>query len=154
MIPHSDRQRIEAELNLLLSAPAGVSDELRGSLARYGCVLASSLLEAAMREMLVAYCDPRASGEVLRYIDSTLRYFRDPNTEKILMMLARFDPAVRSTIESKLTDRQKDGVDSISAQRNSISHGRRSGISMVQVKRYCSEARGFLSLVKAELLGT
>ncbi len=154
MTPHSDRQRIETELSLLLSSPPGMSDEVRSSLARYVCVLASSLLEASIREMLNEYCRPRASDEVLRYVNSTLRFFRDPNTEKILVMLARLDPGVREAVEERLTDRQKDGVDSISAQRNSISHGRSSGISMAQVMKYCSEARSFLSLVHRELLWT
>jgi len=154
MNAHSEWQRIETELSMLLATSVRVSDELKGSLARYGCVLASSLLEAATREMIHEYCKPRASHEVLRYVNSTLRFFRDPNTEKILVMLARLDPGVREAVELQVTDRQKDSVDSISAQRNSISHGRSSGISMAQVAKYCSEAKGFLSLVRKALLGS
>jgi len=153
MTPYSERRRIEAELELLFSASPDISDELRSSLARYGCVLASSLMEAAVRELVSSYCKPRASAEVLRYVGSSLRFFRDPNTEKILTILARLDPAVRESVKAKLTDRQKDGVDSISAHRNSISHGRSSGISMAQAKKYYSEARGFMALVRSELLG-
>lgn len=153
MNPHGDTQRIESELASLFTAAAYVQDELQASLARYACVLASSYLEAAFRELLTHYTRQRAHPSVARYIDSTLGLFRDPNMEKILQLLGRLDPEYRRLLESLASSKLKDSVDSICANRNNIAHGRRSGISLGQVRNYYDDARTVVSKARA-IVGT
>ena len=145
MTGHGDSQRIETELAALFASADQAHEELQSSLARYTCVLASSYLEAAFREMMLAYARAKASPSVVRYVDSTLGTFRDPNTEKVLQLVGRLDSKYREDLEAQIAGKLKDSVDSISANRNNIAHGRRSGISLVQVQSYYNDARVVVS---------
>lgn len=149
MIAHGDAQRIETELDALFEKAGQAQEELQASLARYACVLASSYLEAAFRELLVLYTRARANAAVLRYVDSTLSAFRDPNMEKILQLVGRLDPEYRRLLEAEASGKVKDSVDSISANRNNISHGRRSGISLGQVRSYYHDARTIVTKARS-----
>lgn len=141
MTGYGDRQRIETEIASLFQQASTFDEELQASLARYVCVLASSYLEAAFRELVLSYTRTRASDPVRAYVDSTLVAFRDPNMEKILHLVGRFDPDYRRSLETQAAGRPKDSVDSIAANRNNIAHGRRSGISLGQVRGYYDDAR-------------
>lgn len=142
---HGERQRIETEIASLFEQGGASQEELQASLARYACVLTSSYLEAAFRELVAQYIHTRANEAVCRYVDSTLGVFRDPNMEKILQLVGRFDPEYRESLEAEAGGRLKDSVDSISANRNNIVHGRRSGISLGQVRSYYDDARAVVS---------
>jgi hypothetical protein len=141
MTGYGDSQRIETELSALFGNVGSAQEELQASLARYACVLASSYLEAAFREMVLMFARAQASPSVVRYVDSTLSAFRDPNTEKILQLLGRLGSKYREGLEAEISGKLKDSVDSISANRNNIAHGRRSGISVAQVQSYYNDAR-------------
>ena len=148
---HSDRQRIETEIASLFEQAGSLQEELQASLARYACVLASSYLEAAFRELVSSYTRFRAGDPIRRYVDSTLGTFRDPNMEKILQLLGRFNEEYRSSLEEQTVRELKDSLDSISANRNSVAHGRRSGISLGQVQKYYRNARTVVSKAKTIL---
>ena len=150
---HGDAQRIESEITLLFEKAGNSQEELQASLARYACVLASSYLEAACRELVVRYVRGRADDSVARYVEFTLGSFRDPNMEKILQLIGRLDAKYRSRLEAEASDRLKDSVDSISANRNNIAHGRRSGISLGQARSYFDDARTVVGKVRG-ILGT
>ena len=145
MSGHGDKQRIEEEIESLFEQARNCDDELQASLARYACVLAGSYLEAAFRELVISYTRSRASECLRRYVDSTLKMFRDPNMEKILGLVGRFNLEYRRSLEDQTAGRLKDSVDSISANRNNIAHGRRSGISLGQMQIYYSDAREVVS---------
>lgn len=146
---HGDRQRIETEIASVLDQAGNSQEELQASLARYVCVLASSYLEAAFRELVASYTRARANDAVLRYVDYTLGTFRDPNMEKILQLVGRFDLDYRHLLERETTNRLKDSVDSIAANRNNIADGRRSGISLGQVRGYYEDAREIVDKARA-----
>ena len=149
---HGDAQRIDAEIVALFDNAARAQEgleEVQASLARYACVLTSSYLEAALRELIILYTMQRADRSVLRYVESTLFSFRDPNMEKILQLIGRLDPEYRKALETLALGKIKDSVDSISANRNSIAHGRRSGISLGQVRAYYLDVKEVVSKTRA-----
>ena len=142
---YGDRQRIETEIVSLFEQARNSHEELQASLARYACVVASSYLEAAFRELVISHTRSRASESLRRYVDSTLTRFRDPNMEKILQLVGRFNLEYRRSLEVQTAGRLKDSVNSISANRNNIAHGRRSGISLGQIQTYYRDARAVVS---------
>ena len=85
-------------------------------------------------------------------VESQLRFFRNPNTEKILQLLGSFDERVRSSVENVITEQQKASVDSIRANRNSIAHGRQSSISIAQATGYYEQAKALLARIRDEML--
>lgn len=143
-----DAQRIEAEIEALFNNAARSREgleEVQASLARYACVLTSSYIEAALRELILVYTGQRADESVLRYVESTLSSVRAPNMEKILQAVGRLDPEYRKALEMQTQGKFKDSVDSIYANRNNIAHGRRSGISLDQVRSYYSDVKEVIS---------
>lgn len=146
---YGDSQRIERELSALFANAGNAHEELQASLARYACVLASSYLEAAFREMVLSFARAQASPSVVKYVDSTLSTFRDPNMEKILQLLGRLGAKYRETLEVQISGKLKDSVDSISANRNNIAHGRRSGISLAQARSYYDDACALVSKARS-----
>ena len=143
-----DAQRIEAEIEALFNNATHSEEgleEVQASLARYACVLTSSYIEAALRELILLYTSQRANASVLRYVESTLTFLRAPNMEKILQVVGRLDPEYRKALETQTEGKIKDSVDSIHANRNNIAHGRRSGISLGQVRAYYSDVKEVIS---------
>lgn len=135
-----DRQRLEKEISNVFRQAESVDEELQASLARYACVLANGYLEASCREVFVAYVEVRTASSVSRYVQKKLNLFRAPNVEKILQLAGEFDPDWRQRLEDELNDRLKDGINSIHVHRNNIAHGRRSSISVGQIRQYYSVA--------------
>ncbi len=148
MRPWAESQRIVAEVDALFRRSADAHDELRASLARYVCVLASSYLEASLKELAFKYATRSSSPQVARYVGHALAGFRDPNCEKILQLVGRFDDSFRTALEDTLSDRLKASLESIYANRNSIAHGRRSGVSLAQAKAYYDDAQEVVARVE------
>lgn len=142
---HGDTQRIEAEISSIFENAGNSQEEVQASLARYACVLASSYLEAAFRELLALFTRARSNEQVLRYVDGTLGSFRNPNMENILQLVGRFDSQYRQSLEVEVEGRLKDSVNSISLNRNYIAHGRRSSISLARIRSYYNDARTVVS---------
>ena len=69
--------------------------------------------------------------------------------EKILQLVGRLDSEYRTALEIQAQGRLKDSVDSVSANRNSIAHGRRSGISLGQARIYYLDAKEVVSKTRA-----
>lgn len=136
-----DAHRIHAEVERLLSLQHELPDELQGSFARYLCVLASSYLEASCRQLIFEYARKRSDPTVLRYVEAGVAGFRNPNTETILQLVGRFSVALRDSVKQQISDKIKTSVDSIYANRNSVAHGRPSGVSIGQMRGYYEDAR-------------
>ena len=147
-----DAQRISAEIDAVLEAADQIDDETKASLARYVCILASSYLEVVTKDIVKKFVSLRADENVARFVDSSLQQFRDPNSEKILTLFGRINPEFRKKLEDSLFEREKDSIDSIYANRNNIAHGRRSGISIYQIKKYLNDSKLFMSKVKSIII--
>ena len=141
MTGYGDSQRIESELAKIFKEAENCHEEIQASLARYACVLASGYLESSFREIVIACAQAQASPPIVRYVNSTLGWFRDPNIEKIFQLLGRLDQKYRVNLETQVLGELKDSVDSIAANRNNIAHGRSSGISLGQVRKYFADAQ-------------
>lgn len=146
-----DAQRIQAEIESLLAVPPALPDELQGSLARYLCVLASSYLETSCRQLVVEYARCRSDHTVVKYVETAVSGFRDPNMEKILQLIGRFSVSLRDTVTQQVSDKTKESVDSIYANRNSVAHGRQSGISIGQIRGYYEDAKALVVRLHATL---
>ena len=110
---HGERQRVENQIRSTLTHAANVHDELQGALARHTCVLISTYLEVALREIVLGFIGNRSDGRVMSFCEGCLRSFRDPNMEKILQLVGRFGSDLRVRLETAVQDRQKDHLNSV-----------------------------------------
>ena len=133
---HGDRQRVENQIRSVLARSATAQDEVQGALARHTCVLVSTYVEVALRELVLRFIRNRSDDRVLRFCEASLRSFRDPNMEKVLQLVGRFGRDLREKLETVVRDEQKDHIDSVYGNRNQIVHRGQSEISLARVKEY------------------
>jgi hypothetical protein len=128
------RQRLDHLFKLVRALDS--DPELQAHWACYLCVLASGLIETAVRASLADYARGAAAPAVARYVASCLEYFQNPKMEKIVGLIRSFDPNWASELVERTEGEPKDAVDSIVANRNNISHGRSVSISFAQMTKY------------------
>ena len=117
---HSLQGRIE---RLIGHAQQAVDDELQAELARYLCILVSSLVEERCRERASTFTNVRSAPEVARFVRAQMKRLRSPSSGNIRDFFSGFDPTRANDWYEGLADDQRDALDSIAANRNQLAHG-------------------------------
>ena len=135
------RQRLQGRIDRLLGHARGTTDdELQAELARYRCILVSSLIEEQCKERASAFADSRSAPEILRFVRAQLTRFRSPSSGNIRDFFSRFDPVRANGWYDGLADDQRDALDSIAANRNQLAHGVSVGLSLGRLTSYKERA--------------
>ena len=142
------KNRLDYLIKIIDSFP--FDPEIRAHWARYLCVLASGFLESSTRAILREYTNRSASYYVVNYVESKLKYFQNAKMHDIIDLTREFNPQWAITIESSVTDEQRDAVDSIVNNKNQIAHGQNVGISFVTMKTYYDRAIRVIELLEQQ----
>lgn len=110
--------------------------ELQSDFARYLCVLVSGFLEKGVAELILEHARHRSQPSIQRFVDYHTRRIANVKAQRLQDLLGTFEPAWQSDLRTFLVDEKKDAVDSIVDLKNTISHGKSVGITLVQVKEY------------------
>jgi hypothetical protein len=114
-------------------------------------VLAAGIFENALPAIYGAYIRTRSSPNVAAFASATLASIRNPKSEKFLEIAGRFDSTWRHDLTMYLdTDSHRDAIDSITANRNLIAHGKNSGITLFRFKDYFSKAIEVLEFIEEQ----
>ena len=125
-----------------LRAPAPAADlEFQSDFAKYLCVLVSGFFENAITALILDYVERRSSPEVTLYVERQLKYWTNPNTEKIVSLLSSFDSTWAAQATRHLVDARKESLNSLVSLRHKIAHGESVGTSLYQVKEYYKTVR-------------
>ena len=145
------RQRIDNLLVRTRQQPINSDDELKAELARYLCILCSGLLEESLRLLLSAYASNKSSPRISNYVSARLSDFQNPNYEKILVLLASFEPSWRDHFEAMPSSEIKDAINSVVLNRHQIAHGKPVGISVNTFAKYYEQVGIFIDSLDALL---
>jgi len=111
--------------------------ELLGEWGKYLCVRVYGFLEVGIKAVFVEYADQRAGGNVVRYVDASFRRLRNMDRDNLVSLTGAFSDEWKKALERFLEGNgRKEAIGSIVGQRNAISHGRASSISVAQVRGY------------------
>ncbi len=146
----SEKQRIDSLFDRISTLP--VDEEFHAHWSRYLCVLISGFIENAMRILLTEYSKNKSHPNVSNYVSKQIKGITNLNNEKILQLLGSFDSEWRNVIEQKITDAQKDAIDSIVANRHNIVHGRSVGITVPRVKNYYLCILAIINTIESDCL--
>ncbi|MBI5721278.1 MAG: hypothetical protein HZC37_26710 [Burkholderiales bacterium] len=135
--------RLQSRLDATFArAPAPSSDlEFQADFAKYLCVLVSGFLENAVAALILDYVERRSSPEVTLFVERQLKYWTNPNTDKIVSLLFSFSTEWGHKTGSYLVDARKESLNSLVALRHQIAHGESVGTSLYQVKVYYKTVR-------------
>lgn len=122
--------------------------ELQSHWARYLCILISGFLEVSVRSLYGAYAKGKSSPYVANFVERNLERLQNPSMEKILNLAASFSPSWEAELRAATDGELKDAVDSVVANRNSISHGQDVGITYVRVLDYYKRVNRVLEIVE------
>lgn len=146
----SEKQRLDSLFDRISTLP--IDDEIHAHWSRYLCVLISGFIENAMRILLTEYTKNKSHPNVSNYVSKQIKGITNLNNEKILQLLGSFDSEWRNVIEQKITDAQKDAIDSIVANRHNIVHGRSVGITVPRVKNYYHRILAVIDAIESDCL--
>ena len=135
------RQRLQARIDRLVDhAQKTTDDELQAELARYVCILVSSLIEERCRERALAFADVRSAPEIVRFVRARTKRLRSPSSGNIRDFFRAFDPARADGWYDELADDQRAALDSIAHNRNQLAHGTSVGLSLGMLTSYWDRA--------------
>lgn len=112
-------------------------DPIQGDLTKHLCVQVFGYLEQTVKRLLVIHAQTRGTPRTIeRYVESQLSRFRNPDTDRLLDLLGSLDPGFRDDLETRMTQPQIVGVNSVVGLRHSIAHGGPSTTSLGQLEQY------------------
>ncbi|MFX0200778.1 MAG: HEPN domain-containing protein [Candidatus Hodarchaeota archaeon] len=143
-----EKQKIDHIFNLANQIQP--DDELLSHWAKYLCVLTSGFVENSLRAILTQFVAPRSSSEVANYVESKIRTITNLNEERVYQLLWSFSSDWGDKFREKRTEKQKDAIDSVVANRNLIVHGRSVGITIVRMREYYAEIIKTITMIDEE----
>ena len=124
----------------MVHARGTTDDELQAELARYLCILVSSLIEERCKERASTFAAVRSAPEIARFVRAQMKRLRSPSSGNIRDFFSGFDPVRANGWYDGLADGQRDAIDSIVANRNQLAHGVSVGLSLGMLTSYRSRA--------------
>jgi RiboL-PSP-HEPN len=151
-MPNPDEVRYRTRLDALFDKICSLSGdiELQAHWSRYLCVLVSGYLETSVVAIFGAYARDRAAPNIVNYVINKLDGFQNPNMTKIIDLSNSFNPSWGQTIRQQTDGELKDAIDSISANRNLIAHGKDTGITFSRIFTWYKRAIHVIELIEQQ----
>lgn len=127
------KKRLESAFELISNAD--LTPELMSHFARYLSVLVSGHVEQSVKELVTEYVRVRSDAKVQRYVGNQLKKLQNINQNKLRQLVESFNPEWWQTISGDHVD-ELAALDSVTAVRNSVSHGGDSGITLLIIRQY------------------
>ena len=129
----------------------GQDPELQADFARYLCVLVSGYIEKAVVALVLEHARQKGAPTLQRFVEQqTKTTFANPKVSRVQDLLGSFDQDWQQDLKDSLDDEQRDAVNSIVAQRNTIAHGGSVGLTYNRISKYYQQAQHVIDRV-AEL---
>lgn len=135
------KKHLDATFQRIKTLQAGADLEVQSDFARYLCVLVSGYLEKSVSELVLEHARKNGSPTLQRFVERQTRRFADANWERLLTLLASFDPDWRQSLDSGLTSQHKDAVNSVVGLKNTIAHGGMVGVTYQRIKDYYAKVQ-------------
>ncbi len=143
-----EKQRLDRTFSLVEHMQ--LDPEVMSHWARYLCILTSGFIETSVRLILQNYVTEHAGKSVADFIQSRIEQLTNLNDEKISQLLGAFDPRWRDLFQGKRSEKQKDAIDSVLANRHQIAHGRSVSLTLARMKQYYAEISNAIKIIDEE----
>lgn len=125
-------RRLDELIRLTRTNDRGVSDEIRGWLARLLVVRSCGYLEQVANEVFRSYIDAKSGGMVRSFARSWLERSNNPTPKNLLEAVGRFDALLQQDLYELLEvddQRLHREISFLVDRRNKIAHGLNEGIT-------------------------
>lgn len=138
----------------LLFSKAGLfasDQEALSNWAKYLCVCVYGYLENSFTELLASYASKRAQQPIANFVRAKLDEIWKWDEERLLAAICKFDGNLRVELERKADPKFFSSLNSVTTNRNKISHGESVNITLAQITTYFSDVNSLLDLLEKEL---
>lgn len=135
--------------NILDITKNSTDDEIKAYLSKLLCVMVSGYLEVNLKELILEYVSNKSAPLIQAYIESSIKNLTNLKANRIIENLNKFNTDWGKDFENKITDEQKDAIDTLIANRNLISHGNDVGISYIKINEYFQKSKEIVVLMEA-----
>ncbi len=90
---------------------------------RYLCILVTGFLEQAVVSCVLNYVDAQGNPKLSAYVADSLQRPGSMKARNLLNLLGSFSDPWEKDLDSRLTERHRDAIGTIYANRNKIAHG-------------------------------
>jgi len=146
----SEKQKLDNLFSLI--DVLDYDEELVSHWSRYLCVIVSAFIENALRISINHYVSGKCHPNIIHFVDYHIERITNLNDEKIKTLIGSFSSGWRAILEERITEKQKDAIDSIVANRHLIVHGRSVGITLKRIRDYYQTAIEVVTLIDSEIL--
>jgi hypothetical protein len=125
-------------------------DIIKSHLAKYLCIQASGYLENVIKELIEEYHNKTCTKQTSNYVNKKLESFTNIHDKKLTNFLKSFDTEWYNKFNLKLTDEQKESLNSIISQRHLIAHGneQRSNLKFSSMIKYYQDLKEIVKLLR------
>ena len=134
-------EKLESAFSRAEARCADLRDEDQARMAQLMTIWASGYLEVVCQETLTNFAQKRSVPEVAQYVRSQLRWFQNPNMDRITRLVGEFDRGKAESLRTWAEGPVAESVNSIRNLRNQIAHGRLPGVSVVGIVGHFRNAR-------------
>ena len=129
------------------------SEELQSHWARYLCIIASGLVENAVRTSYMEFVKKTSSAEVSKYVSANFERMRNPSAVELKNIAGQFNDNWKEELTKYLNeDGRGDALSSLINQRNLIAHGRSSDITIRSLQEYFKKVQEIIVFVDDQCL--
>lgn len=123
-------------------------------ISKFITVLTSGIYEDVIKNILVEYTDKeKVSREIRDYIyDQLKKSFRNPDFGNLTGLISKFSKKWENQIKIKVTEEQKESLNSIVNNKNLIAHGDNCTITFSNIKEYYYKSKEIIILLDSLLL--
>ena len=128
------------------------SDKQRSYFAKYLVVFICGCLESIIESIMCEYVTKHRDAKIAKFVSESLHIsFRNPDTDKIISLLGRFDDNWADEIRN-MPNVNKKGIDGIITHKNELAHTGSSTITMGEIKDLYDRAKPVLTKIDSTVL--
>lgn len=148
-----EHERIAQKIDLIYKLISEIDDRfLVAQLANYTCILIAGYLERALIDVIVIYCEKRATPQVAAFAAAQISRFQNPSSEKVIKILGAFGEPIQGRTVDALSDPTSSAIDSIVSNRNNLAHGRNATVTFTMLRGWDQQIRAFVSDLQQKVL--
>ncbi len=124
--------------------------EIQSHWVKYLCILSSGHIENSIRHIYGQYAENKSHENIANYINSNLRKFQNPTTEKIVNLTSAFSKEWGDELNKFISEEMETSINSIVGLRNSIAHGQSVTVTFSSMQRYWENTIKVLEFIEEQ----
>jgi len=114
-------------------------EEIKAELAKYLCILLSSVIELAFKELILTFMENKTNPKIKKFVGNKIKPITNLTIPKLKAALRSFDEGWEKNFDNLLTNEDdkekiKADINTIIANRNQIAHGQSVPFTAKQLK--------------------